>query len=78
MNKQEKLNYLQNNHFSEWLKTREEVENELSDKQEVFCICGRLATGLHESNCRKFRNRVESETIKKLEYLFNVKKEANG
>lgn len=66
---QEKLKYLQDNHFSEWLKVRQETENELSDKQSMFCLCGRLATGLHERSCSKFRNKVTSETLKKLEPL---------
>lgn len=69
MNTIEKLNILQNNHFGEWLKTRQQVENELSDKQSRFCLCGRLATCLHESHCSKFRNKVIKDTVKRLEYL---------
>lgn len=65
----EKLEYLQTNHFSEWLKTRQEVEDELSNKQSMFCLCGRLATGLHERNCKRFRNKVISETVKRLKKL---------
>ncbi len=65
----EKLEYLQKNYFSEWLSTRQEIGNKLSDNQSMFCMCGRLATGLHESHCRKFANKVTSETVKKLEYL---------
>jgi len=60
----EKLEYLSKNHFSEWLKTRQEVEHKLSDSQEMFCICGKLATGLHESTCRRFNNKVTNETVK--------------
>jgi len=65
----EKLKILQDNHFEEWFKTRQQVENELSDKQGMFCLCGRLATGLHESHCSKFRNKITSETLKRLDYL---------
>ena len=65
----EKLQYLQDNHFSEWLKTRRQVENELSNNQSTFCICGRLATGLHETHCKKFSAKVTKETIKRLEYI---------
>ena len=65
----EKLEYLQDNHMSEWLKTRQIVECELSDQQTIFCICGRLATGLHESRCRRFRDKVTSETVKRLKHL---------
>ena len=70
---QEKLKYIQDNHFGEWLKTRSEVENEISNRQSMFCLCGRLATGLHESHCSKFRNKITSETLKKLEHLFHLK-----
>ena len=74
MKQREKLTYLQDNHFGDWLKTRQEVENEISDKQSMFCVCGRLATGLHENNCRKFQNKVNSETIKKMSHLINKEK----
>lgn len=60
----EKVDYLQTNRMGEWLKTRQEVEDTLSEKQSMFCLCGRLATGLHESHCKKFRNKVTSETVK--------------
>ena len=66
---QEKLKYIQDNHFDEWLKVRQETENELSDKQSMFCLCGRLATGLHESHCAKLQNKITSETLKKLKHL---------
>ena len=69
MTKQAKLQHIQDNHFGEWLKMRQQVENELSDKQSMFCLCGRLATGLHESHCSRFRNKVTDETLKRLEHL---------
>jgi len=69
MKTKDKLIYLQDNHFGEWLKTRQEVSNDISDRQSVFCVCGRLATGLHESSCRKLQNKITSETVKKLSHL---------
>lgn len=66
MNIKEKLAYLQDKHFGEWLKTRQEVSNEISDKQSMFCVCGKLATGLHESHCSKFNNTITKETLKRL------------
>ena len=71
MKKCEKIDYLVNNHFFDWLNTRTKVDNELSDKQGMFCMCGRLATGMHESNCTRFRNKVDTETIKRLEHLIS-------
>lgn len=65
----EKINVLQTNHFAKWLETRFNVENLISEKQSMFCLCGRLATGLHERGCRKFRAKVDSETVKQLAYL---------
>lgn len=69
MKKEEKLNYLKENHTREWLSTRGQVFTELSDQQSIFCCCGKLATGLHEYHCRKFNSKVDSETIKKLKHL---------
>ena len=40
------------------------VENEISEKHPVKCICGRLCTGLHEMNCKKFRSAVERKYLK--------------
>jgi len=68
----EKLSFIQDNHFGEWLNVRQQVENELSDKQPMWCVCRRLATGLHESGCRKFKNKVNSETVKRLKHLIPV------
>lgn len=69
MNAIEKIRTLQDNHLSEWLKTRQAVDDELSKRQATFCLCGRLATGLHERNCRKFNDAVNKETMKKLTHL---------
>ena len=65
----EKLTYIQDNHFGDWLKTRKVVEAEISNKQSMFCLCGKLATGLHEMSCRKFLNKITSETLNRLEHL---------
>ena len=67
----DKIVYLEEKHFSEWHKARHECENDLSDKQSMFCVCGKLATGLHEGNCPKFRKKVLSNTVEKLAHLLN-------
>lgn len=69
MKKSEKLAYLKDNHFGVFIMTRHQVFNDLSDKQTMFCCCGKLATGIHEDNCTKFNNKVDTETIKRLSYL---------
>lgn len=65
----EKLKHIQDKHMGEYLKERSIVLDELSAKQSMFCICRRLATGLHEMNCRQFHNKVTSETVKRLKHL---------
>lgn len=69
----EKLEYLQDNHLSDWLKTRRQVDIELSDRQLMICVCGRLATGFHERGCRRFNNKVNSDTVKRLKHLLPSK-----
>ena len=69
MNLTQKINYLQENNYAEWVKTYKQVEDEMSAKQEMFCVCGKLATGLHESGCRKFRGKITSETASRLKHL---------
>ena len=52
--------------MKEWNSTRIKVFDELSDNQSIFCCCGKLASGLHESNCRKFNAKVDAETAYRL------------
>jgi hypothetical protein len=65
----EKVEALQTNHSSEWYSTQRKVRDELSDGQELICVCGRLATGFHEMTCRKFAKKVNMETVKRLQHL---------
>lgn len=65
----EKLEYLKTNHLTIFIKTRQEVFYELSEQQTMFCCCGRLATGLHEAHCQKFKRKVNNEIIKRLSDL---------
>lgn len=74
MKKNEKLAYLKAYHFSVFIETREKVYNELSEQQTMFCCCGKLATGIHESNCKKFNEKVNAETISRLGYLLQTKR----
>lgn len=68
----EKLTYLQDKHFGDWLSKRQAVSDEFSNKQSMFCLCGRLATGLHENGCKKFKDAVTRETVKRLESLITT------
>lgn len=69
MKKHEKLEVIKSKNLDLFIKTRQQVFNELSDQQTMFCCCGKLATGLHESHCRRFNDKVDSETIKRLDFL---------
>lgn len=69
MKYEKKLELIQKDHLAEWLQTRYLVDEEISNQQGMWCICGRLATGLHERCCRKFNDNVSRETIKRLSHL---------
>ena len=69
MNIREKIQYLSDKHFGEWFTERQKVTDKISNSQDIWCVCGRLATGLHENSCRKLQNKINSETAKKLEHL---------
>lgn len=75
MNLKDKVEWLKTHFFSDFVLTRERVFNELSDKQSMFCVCGKLATGLHESSCRKFNKVVDAETVKRLNHLIAINNE---
>ena len=65
------LNYYIENYYTDYMRTHTQVFLELSDKQTMFCCCGKLATGLHERTCRKFNAMVNKETLKRLEQQKN-------
>ena len=72
MKKIEKFAYLEEHHFQKWLRTRKEVDEEVSSKYSMFCVCGKLCTGLHEMHCRRFQTEVNNTTLKRLEHLIVV------
>lgn len=67
-----KIELLKQSHLPAFTKTRQEVEIRLSGNQSMFCVCGRLATGLHESYCRKFQREVDKETVRQLKHLLKT------
>lgn len=69
MKQKDKIEWLKTHFFADFISTRQKVFGELSDKQSMFCVCGKLATGLHENNCRRFNNLVDKETVTRLEHL---------
>lgn len=80
MKHDEKVEFLQENHFGEYMAKYRETEDQVSDSQSMYCCCGRLATGLHEGRCRKFNNKVQRQTVKALKDLIpkSSKNKAEG
>ena len=69
----DKKKFLKKNYPDDYENVRREVFNTLSNEQTVFCVCGRLATGLHEDHCKKFNALVDKETVKTLQHLIKKK-----
>lgn len=63
----QKLEFFKKKNFQKFMNVYSEAECYCSDSQEIFCCCGKIATGLHEQNCMKFREKVEKETLRRLE-----------
>lgn len=73
MKKCEKLTYLIFNHFDLFVETFLQAFNDLSERQEIFCCCGRVSSYVHEVHCKKFQAKVENETINRLSHLLPKK-----
>lgn len=69
----DKKKFLIKNFRCDYVNTRREVFNALSNEQAVFCVCGKIASGLHEDRCSKFNALVDKETVKILEHLIKDK-----
>ena len=69
----DKKKFLIKNYPDDYENVRREVFNVLSNEQTVFCVCGKIASGLHEDRCSKFNALVDKETVKTLQHLIKVK-----
>ena len=58
---------------SEEYELYKKAEMQVSDEHPVKCVCGRLATGLHEMNCRAFKRSVE----RRFNRLLKIKQKNN-
>jgi hypothetical protein len=54
----------------EFMRLRQELEDEISDKNGLWCFCrrGQRATKEHEMNCQKFQHKVDLEMLKILNH----------
>ena len=66
----ERIAFLQKYAMNDWLKARQEADKEVSDEHSMFCVCGKLCTGLHESYCQRFKNKVNGRAVEKLKHLW--------
>ena len=73
MKMSEKVEYLFENHYQEFVNVRVLTGREVSDEHSMRCVCGRLCTGMHERNCSRFRNKVNSRAVSKLKHLLPKK-----
>ena len=48
MKEKEKIDWLKSHCFSEFASMYGKVFDDLSETQPIFCVCGKLATGIHE------------------------------
>lgn len=78
MKKAEKIEYLYENHYSEWHDTRAKADNFVSSQHPMWCVCKRLCTGMHERHCKRFQDKVDSETVKRLKHLLPSKPRERG
>ena len=65
----EKVEYLFQNHYDEFVNVRLLADSEVSSEHPFKCVCGRLCTGLHERTCSRFRTKVNNRAVKKLKHL---------
>ena len=71
--KAERIEFLQKYAMSDWLKARQEADNEISKECEMWCVCGKLCTGLHETYCQRFKSKVDGRAVEKLKHLWKDK-----
>ena len=69
MTTEQQIALLKDKHLSAWTTTRQQVFEELSGQQSTFCMCGKLATGMHEQNCSRFNKQVDKTTLSRLKHL---------
>lgn len=66
LSKNKKLEILWQEHHDAYCKAREEAISKMDELTPMFCVCGKLATGLHTNNCRKFQSKVDDLVIAKI------------
>ena len=71
MKRTDKIKWLKKHRFREWYMTHEQVERIVSAEHPMFCVCGRIATEFHESQCEEFKKEVDSRCVKMLEHLID-------
>lgn len=63
MDSKQKELYLNHYHWRYYQDKKSEIEGQMDDEYPIFCICGKLATGLHTMSCRRWRNHLTMHTV---------------
>lgn len=70
MDQKQKINYLIENCYEDFILARHKAIKICDEKYSMFCPCGRLATGLHTSRCASFNKEVEKTILELLKDKF--------
>lgn len=66
MTSRQKEAYLRHYHGNLFQKKKNEIEAQMDDEHQMFCLCGKLATGLHTMYCNKWKNHLTTHTLQAL------------
>lgn len=69
-----RMQEVQDKDFNSWLVARQKAWDELSEKYSMFCVCGKLCSGLHENGCKRFQDAINLRAIKNMEDSMEVEK----
>lgn len=70
--KEQKLQMLWQTHFEEYNKARKEAQDTLDELTPMFCFCGKIASGLHTSHCKKFQSKLNDLILSKCGHLLKL------
>lgn len=63
----EKIKKYKSEEYDLWRKLYPKAFDLVDSEHTMFCVCGRLASGLHTQHCNAFKKEVEKRTVKLIE-----------
>lgn len=73
MTREEKLKYLQENHYQEFAQAYKEVDMQYHHAYFSYCLCGKKNSVLHETHCPIAIDYKYTQTIKRLQHYLPKK-----